>query len=382
MTEAYIIPGLAKDRFSVDYLISGDERSARKRAEAICVEQSVEFPADLVPPGDIPEHIIGQIEAIDSINPQLTHVRISYLTETTGLELTQLLNVIMGNTSLQPGVRLTGLQLSERILDTFKGPRYGREGLRRYLKINEHRPLLATAIKPMGLSAKELSQIVYQCALGGIDIIKDDHGLANQSFSPYKERVTLCAEAVARANRESGLNCIYMPNVTAQADRIVENAYYAKQAGAGGLLISPALAGFDFMRLLAEDEDLALPIMSHPAFLGSFVVNPDQGFSHAVMFGQITRLAGADISVFPNYGGRFSFSKEECFSIVNGTAQPMGKIKTNLPAPGGGMTLERIPEMAEVYGNDVVYLIGGDLHRHGDLVESSRSFTRLVKRIS
>jgi ribulose-bisphosphate carboxylase large chain len=50
-----------------------------------------------------------------------------------------------------------------------------------------------------------------------------------------------------------------------------------------------------------------------------------------------------------------------------------------LPAPDGGMSLERVPEMMKFYGNDAILLIGGDLHRHGpDLAESCREIVRRV----
>jgi ribulose-bisphosphate carboxylase large chain len=120
--------------------------------------------------------------------------------------------------------------------------------------------------------------------------------------------------------------------------------------------------------------------MAHPAFIGSFVTSPDNGVSHYALFGQITRLAGADATVFPNWGGRFSFSKEECISIMEGSEVSMGHIKPIFPTPGGGMTIDRIPEMLEVYGRDLIFLMGGGLHRiKPTLVESSRYFRDLVE---
>jgi ribulose-bisphosphate carboxylase large chain len=78
------------------------------------------------------------------------------------------------------------------------------------------------------------------------------------------------------------------------------------------------------MRSLAEDEEVNLPIISHPAFLGTMVTSPENGFSHAVIFGQLQRLAGADISIYPNYGGRFGFTRAECESISKSCRTPMG----------------------------------------------------------
>jgi ribulose-bisphosphate carboxylase large chain len=57
----------------------------------------------------------------------------------------------------------------------------------------------------------------------------------------------------------------------------------------------------------------------------------------------------------------------------------MAHIRPIFCAPGGGMTLQRIPEMLDVYGHDVIFLVGGGLHRHGpDLVENTRYFSQMV----
>ena len=52
----------------------------------------------------------------------------------------------------------------------------------------------------------------------------------------------------------------------------------------------------------------------------------------------------------------------------------------NGTAAGGGMSLERVPEMMETYGRDLVFLIGGGLFRNGsDLAENCRGFRRMVE---
>ncbi|NTW60611.1 MAG: ribulose 1,5-bisphosphate carboxylase large subunit, partial [Nitrospirae bacterium] len=96
--------------------------------------------------------------------------------------------------------------------------------------------------------------------------------------------------------------------------------------------------------------------------------------------GQLARLAGADATIFPNFGGRFSFSREECADIAEETSLPMGHLKTIFPAPGGGMSLARVPEMLETYGRDLIFLIGGGLFKHGpDLIENCRFFRKMVE---
>ena len=379
MTESDAI-ALSGERFQVVYQLTGDEAEARRKAIDICLEQTVELPDDLVPDGPIRDSVVGQITSLRALSAERYEAVISYAVETAGAELTQLLNVIFGNISIKPGIRVDRLALPTSLLDIFKGPRFGRQGIRDLLGVAD-RPLLCTALKPQGLSARQLAELAYQFALGGIDIIKDDHGLANQSFAPYRERVQACAEAVERANRETGLRCIYMANVTAPADQVVERARIARRAGSRGLLVAPGLVGLDTMRMLADDDQLALPIMSHPAFQGSFVTSEEQGISPAALFGQLARLAGADATIYPNYGGRFSFSREVCRRIAEASAAPMGRLKPIFPTPGGGMSLERVPDMLDLYGQDVIFLVGGGLMKHSpDLVANCRYFLKIVGR--
>ena len=368
------------ERFSVTYRIFGSERDARAKAEDICIEQTVEFPADCVGPGTIRDQVFGRIESFERRDAESFTAVISYAVEIAAGELTQLLNVIFGNTSIKPGIRVEHLDLPPSLLNRFKGPRFGRERLRQRLNIPS-RPLLCTAIKPMGHSCGELADMAYRFSLGGMDMIKDDHGLTDQCCSPFEERVKQCADAVWKANKETGGRTIYIANITASHQDMVMRARFARDAGAGGLMIAPGLTGFDVMRELADDDGINLLIMTHPALQGSFVTGPG-GMSHGVIFGQLARLAGADATIFPNFGGRFSFSREECAEIVQGTVEPMGHLKSIFPAPGGGMSLDRVPEMLETYGRDLIFLIGGGLFKHGpDLVENCRHFRKMVEKM-
>ncbi len=368
-------------RLTAVYSLFGEKEEAWEKARDICIEQTIEFPQDLVEAPMIRDTIFGKIEHFQRVGDRKYEAVISFAIEISGMELPQLLNVLFGNISMKLGIRLESFELPDILSKVFEGPCCGRRGLRELLGVPK-RPLIATALKPMGLSPRQLADLAYKLILGGIDILKDDHGLADQAFCPFKERIKYCSEAVERANRETGFKSIYMPNITGPASAITKQAKYVKKNGAGGLLISPGLTGFDIMNQLAADKGLRLPIMCHPSFLGSYVLNPTAGFSHAVLFGQIARLAGADVTVYPNFGGRFPFTKDECLSIAEATGRPMASIAPIFPSPSGGMKLERIGEVIDVYGKEVVILIGGDLHCRGsDLVENTRFFRKRVEKL-
>ena len=159
---------------------------------------------------------------------------------------------------------------------------------------------------------------------------------------------------------------------------IGRRARLARDAGAGGLLFCPGLAGLDAMRALADDDTLALPILSHPAFQGSFSLHPDGGIAPGCLYGQLNRLAGADATIFPSYGGRFAFTPDDCRDLVDGATRPLGTLAPIFPVPAGGLCIERVPELIRFYGRDCILLIGGDLHRGPDLTENCRDFLAAV----
>jgi ribulose-bisphosphate carboxylase large chain len=187
-------------------------------------------------------------------------------------------------------------------------------------------------------------------------------------MAPFKQRVEAISKAVAKANAETGGNALYFPNIAGHMGEIDAFAKFAKEAGVGGLLIMPGHFGFAAIDHLARSPDLDLPIMAHPAFLGPYVLSEQLGFTHAMMFGTLQRLAGTDISVFPNVGGRFGFTKEQCQSIARACTEEDGIGQAMLPSPGGGMSVERAADMAGMYGDDVVYLLGGSLLRYQDKI--------------
>jgi ribulose-bisphosphate carboxylase large chain len=164
-------------RFEAVYRLVGSRKEALARAQDICLEQTVELPDALVPQPFIRQNVIGRVKSLKRLKGAHEAV-IAFPQKTAAGELTQFLNVIFGNISLKPGIRLCGLKWSREMSKGFKGPRFGVAGLRKFLKI-PRRPILCSALKPMGLSAKALADLAYGFALGGIDLIKDDHGLTD-----------------------------------------------------------------------------------------------------------------------------------------------------------------------------------------------------------
>lgn len=366
---------LSGNRFKVHYsLFATSEKEALEKASDITIEQTVEFPEDLVPAHIKAEGVIGKIESFKHVHNNQYDCEISFANEIAGNEITQFINVLYGNISIKPGIKIQKIELHEDLKSFIKGPRFGINGLREFWNIKD-RPIICSALKPMGLSANDLASLAGEFATGGIDLIKDDHGLANQLFSTFEERVEKCQQAITKNNPAT----IYAPNISGSFSEIRKRALFAKSVGCKALLVSPALTGFDAIAMLSQDDEINLPIIAHPAFIGSFLTSNENGFSHYALLGQMMRIIGADVTIYPNFGGRFSFSKEECLSIVKGCSDPLLDLAEIFPSPGGGMNFHNVPEMMKVYGKDVIYLMGGGLFRPtDDLVQNTKALKELI----
>jgi ribulose-bisphosphate carboxylase large chain len=362
---------MTRGRFRVTYRIfASDLAAARAVAEGIALEQTVEVPRDAVPPGYIADEIVGRIEDAGAEGGTKAgaggrfRVTISYSPDSCGAELPQLLNVIFGNSSIQQGIKVIGFDPGP-LTAHFPGARFGISGIRR-LAGAPRGALIAPVLKPQGSTARVLADIARTCALNGAHIVKEDHGLTDQAMAPFRARVERIASAVGEANARTGRRTLYFANLAGQSGDLMANARFARDAGADGFLVMPGLFGFDLIRRLATAPDLDMPVMSHPSFLGPHVLTETTGFSHGMMFGTLQRLAGADISVFPNVGGRFGFSAEACREIAGACRDAAGIGAPILPSPGGGMSLDRAADMLAMYGEDAVFLLGGSLLRQGD----------------
>ena len=73
--------------------------------------------------------------------------------------------------------------------------------------------------------------MVYDLALGGCPIIKDDHSLMDQHYAPFKERVLQCVMALADAKEKTGRKSMYIANCTTDGLGFLERAYQAKEIG-------------------------------------------------------------------------------------------------------------------------------------------------------
>lgn len=334
-------------RFLATYRVRADAATIAARAQAIAVEQSVEMPLEAIDAPEVLRDIVGEVADIADLGGGVFAVRIALATATVGTDAAQFLNMLFGNTSLHEDVVLEDVEIPAELAAAFGGPRHGIAGLRRRAGA-EGRALTCSALKPQGLPVDRLAALAARFAAGGVDFIKDDHGLADQAYSPFAERVRRCAAAVR------GQRTRYVPSLSGSLDAMREQAALARAKGVDTVLIAPLLAGFSNVQALVADfPDLAF--LAHPSFGGASRVAP------ALLIGKLFRLLGADAVIFPTHGGRFGYTPDTCARLAQAARGPLHGLRPALPVPAGGMTLARVPEILDFYGPDTMLLIGGSL---------------------
>jgi ribulose-bisphosphate carboxylase large chain len=349
------------------YHVRGDARSIAERAHAIAIEQSVEMPVAAVDDEFVRAEIVGRVTAVAEQSGGLFEVRIALAGETVGHDPGQLINMLFGNTSLHPDVTLHDVELPGELAAAFGGPRHGLPALRQRVGA-PGRALTCSALKPQGLAAGKLAELARRFAQGGIDYVKDDHGLADQAYSPFAARV----EAIAAALREVGHATRYVPSLSGDLDAMRAQIRIARGAGIDTVMVAPMIAGLaNFHRLAREHSDMAF--FAHPTLAGAAIAPP-------LLFGKIFRLLGADAVIFPNHGGRFGYSPETCRRLAATALQDWHGLRPSVPVPAGGMSRGRVPEMLDFYGVDIMLLIGGALLEAGaHLVEATSAFVSEVQ---
>jgi ribulose-bisphosphate carboxylase large chain len=359
-------------RLQAIYRIHCDARSIDARAQAIAAEQSVEMPLAAIDDDFVLEEIAGRVEAIADMQGGVFEVRISLSAETVGRDPGQLLNMLFGNTSLHEDVVLHDVELPRDMVEAFGGPRHGLAGLRRRVGAPA-RALTCTALKPQGLPASGLAALACGFAQGGIDYIKDDHGLADQAYSPFAARLEAVTAALRAVERPDGNAACYVPSLSGDLDAMRAQIAAAREAGADTVMVAPVIMGFsNFHRLVRESPTVAF--IAHPTMGGAARIAPP------LLIGKLFRLLGADAVVFPNYGGRFGYSPDTCRALARAALDQREGLRPCVPVPAGGMTTDRVREMLDFYGVDVMLLIGGALLEARErLVEATAAFVGEVR---
>ena len=306
----------------------------------------------------------------DDVKTRQWVVQVAFPASNIENQIPMLLTACLGNISMAGRLKLLDLRMPKAILEGYQGPKFGTDGIYKALGIpkNKRRPLLNNMIKPCsGYPVKVGTELFYQAAAGGCDIIKDDELIGDMDYNHVLDRVKAYMKMEKRVFEETGEHTLYTVNVTDRLPKMFDLARRVVDAGGNALMVNYLAIGPEAMRTLAEDPDINVPILAHMDCAGAYYMSPHHGVASHIILGKLPRLAGADTVVIPfALGGKAPYLPERFKQVVQAITYPFGKLKPLMPMPSGGITPINVPDIVNLLGKEVMIGSGGGVHAHPD----------------
>ncbi len=271
-------------------------------------------------------------------------------------------------------IRLEDVSFPKSILRSFRGPKYGIDGVRKMMKV-KHRPLLGTIIKPkIGLNTEHHAQSAYESWIGGCDIVKDDENLASQTFNRFEKRLAKTLEMADRAESETGEKKAYLVNVTSETREMIKRAQLVEKQGGKYVMIDILTAGWAALQTLRE-ANFKMAIHAHRAMHAALDRNPDHGMNMLVI-ADFARLIGVDTLHIGTGIGKLEGDVKEIEELVDEMEtqnvkatkmrleQRWENIKPVLGVSSGGLHPRYVPFLIKHLGKNLVIQAGGGIHGH------------------
>jgi len=293
----------------------------------------------------------------------IAEIHIRFPADNFSADIPAILTTTFGKLSLDGEVKLLDLQFEEELAKQFPGPRMGISGIREQLGVHD-RPLVMSIFK--GVLGRDMAYLLSQLreqALAGVDLVKDDEILFENELTPFEQRIVEGKKVLQQVYEETGHRTLYAVNLSGRTYELREKARKAKELGADLLLFNVFAYGLDVLQGLREDEDIQLPLMAHPAFSGAFTSSEKYGVSHPLLLGKLTRMAGADFSLFPSPYGSVALEREKALG-VKGQLTNGEWFKRAFPVPSAGIHPGLVPLLMQDFGTDCVINAGGGVHGH------------------
>ena len=147
--------------------------SLKEAAGGVAAESSIGTWTELTAKHKYVERLAARVFEISNNN-----IKIAYPAELFEPgNMPNILSSVAGNVfglNALKNLRLNDINFPANIVKSFKGPKYGIEGIRKLLRVKK-RPLVGTIIKPkLGLKTKDHAKVAYESWLGGCDIFKNN----------------------------------------------------------------------------------------------------------------------------------------------------------------------------------------------------------------
>ncbi|WP_457673823.1 ribulose-bisphosphate carboxylase [Thiolapillus sp.] len=280
--------------------------------------------------------------------------------------------------------KMIDFYMPERAIQLFDGPAKDISDLWRILgrPVKDGGYIAGTIIKPkLGLRPEPFAEAAYQFWLGG-DFIKNDEPQGNQVFCPMKEVIPLVADAMKRAQDETGEAKLFSANITADshAEMIARGEFILETFGPDADKVAFLVDGYvggPGMVTTARRWFAGQYLHYHRAGHGA-VTSPssNRGYT-AFVLAKMSRLQGASgIHVGTMGYGKmegdkddkviaYMIERDECQGPVY--YQKWYGMKPTTPIISGGMNALRLPGFFENLGHgNVINTAGGGSYGHID----------------
>jgi len=280
--------------------------------------------------------------------------------------------------------KMVDFYVPKRAIELFDGPAKDISDMWRILDrpVVDGGYIAGTIIKPkLGLRPEPFAKAAYEFWLGG-DFIKNDEPQGNQTFAPVKKTIPLVADAMKRAQDETGEAKLFSANITAddhfemcaRADYILET--FGEDADKVAFLVDGYVGG-PGMITTARRQYPNQYLHYHRAGHGA-VTSPSakRGYT-AFVLAKMSRLQGASgIHVGTMGYGKMEGGKDDrniAYMIERDSAdgpvyhQEWYGMKPTTPIISGGMNALRLPGFFENLGHaNVINTAGGGSYGHID----------------
>jgi ribulose-bisphosphate carboxylase large chain len=292
-------------------------------------------------------------------------VRISFPAANVGPNLAALTAMIAGNLfelRILSGLRLLDFDLPADLAAEFAGPQFGIAGTRRLAGV-EGRPIIGTIVKPsIGLTPRQTADLVRTLAVAGIDFVKDDELLSNQSCSPLADRVKAVMAAVHEAAETTGRKVMVAFNISDRLDRML--AHHDTVVAAGGTCVMVSLNGVGLAGVEHLRRHATLPIHGHRNGWGAVSRHPALGMEFRA-YQKLWRLAGIDQIHVNGLQNKFCEADESVVRSIEACLEPCGPVPAVMPVVSSGQWGGQAPEtFARTRTVDLMYLAGGGILAH------------------
>lgn len=370
-----------EDDLIAEYYI-GSSMPLEEASEWLAAESSIGTWTDL---STMKERIVKLKPHVFYLNRDESTIKVAYpgdLFERGNMP--QILSSIAGNIfglRAIENLRFLDIRFPDKIVESFKGPRFGIQGIRKILEVDK-RPIIGTIIKPkLGLNEKEHAEVAYEAWVGGVDIVKDDENLSDMVFNRFEKRIEETLKLRDKAEERTGEKKIYMPNITAETNEMIRRAEFVEQTGGEYVMIDILTAGWAALQSF-RNLDLDLVIHAHRAGHAAVTRNERHGIS-MLPIAKISRVIGVDQLHIGTFGvGKMMGGPEDDLRYQEALTGALSGLEPVFPVASGGLHPGLYGMLCEIAGKDIIIQAGGGIHGHpGGTMSGARAARQAVDAI-